>query len=241
MKRTIIIGIILLFLLTMSSGCGIAGNASDTITRDETTAIALNENGGTLMFYLLRGINSGLVSVYTANAEPTASDGVAISQNDFKTGQLVSISYDGTIAESYPGQILSCYGIRIVGEADENEASEALKKYLDIFTIERMIYYVDSSGILAEKTVSVTYSDFFGEWKKANTVPDEVRLLEIVSEDNAYTETSGEVVSHTLATVRDFHLDLSEEFLSYLSAAADERIILSSLVKTIGNCESRRV
>ena len=248
MKKTITIGIILLFLLAVSSGCGYIGNANNSETRQisppggktgsntdtvETNAIALNENGGTLMFYLLDGINSSLVGVYTANAELTAYDGTVISEDDFKTGQLVTITYDGLILMTYPGQIASCSGIRVIGEADEGETKEALKKYQDVHTIEHTIYYVDSSGKLAEKRVLVIFGDLFGEWKKANKVPDDVRLLEMISEDNAFTETVGETVSHTLATVRDFHLDLSEEFLSYLASAVSEQLVVSSLVKTI--------
>jgi len=233
MKKATAIGIALLLLLTMSSGCGITENANNTETKYEITAIALNENGGTLLFYLLNGVNSGLVSIYTTNAELTASDGATIGKNDFETGQLVAITYDGTIAVSYPGQILSCYGIRIIGEADKNEISEALSEYQDLHTVERTIYYVDTSGILTGKTIPVIYGGFFGEWKKANNVPEEVRLLELISEDNAYTETVGEVVHHTLATVLDFHLDLSEEFLTYLLSAADEKIVVSALVKTM--------
>ena len=182
---------------------------------------------------MMRGVNSGIVSVNTTNAELTAYDGTIINDNDFKTGQLVKITYDGMILESYPGQILSCSGIQIIGDADEDEAANALVEYQGIHTSERVIYYIDHSGMLTGIANPVLYGDVFGEWKKANNVPDEVRLLEIFSEDNAYTETVGEVVHHTLATIVDYRMDLSEEFLYYLAAAADEKAAVSSLVKTM--------
>lgn len=248
MKKPITIGIVLMFLTAISLGCVSVGNASNTETQQkslsedltssnedayETTAIALNENGGRLLFYLLRGINSGMVSVYTLNAELTAYSGTIINESDFKTGQLVNITYDGMILESYPGQIPSCSSIQIIGDAEEDEVANALVEYQGIHTSERIIYHVDHSGMLVGIAIPVMYGDLFGEWKKANNVPDEVRLLEIFLEDNAYTEIVGEVVQHTLATIVDYHLDLSEEFLYYLASTADEKVVVSSLVKTM--------
>jgi hypothetical protein len=91
--------------------------------------------------------------------------------------------------------------------------------------------------MLVEKNVAVVFGDYFGEWKKANGTPDDVRLLGISEENNSYEEKSGDKpedpVSFHMATVRDYYLDLSEEFSAYLSAAADECAIVASLVKTI--------
>jgi hypothetical protein len=109
----------------------------------------------------------------------------------------------------------------------------ALERYRAVHTREHAIYYIDPSGALAKNMVQVIYGDIFGEWKKANNVPEEVMLLSMTSEDNAFTETLGEVVQHTLATVRNYHLDLSDEFLLYLSTAANEWAVVSSLVKSI--------
>jgi len=107
----------------------------------EAEAIALNEDDGILLFYTLMGINSSLVSVNTQNAELTALDGTVITADDFKTGQLVIINYDGMIAESYPGQIFHCYSIRITGDAYSDEANaqitaDALNEYKYVHTIE---------------------------------------------------------------------------------------------------------
>ena len=125
----------------------ISGSDSDTTDTDraahyeEIEAIALNEDGGSLLFYTLTGINSSLVSVNTQNAELIALDGTVITADDFKTGQLVIINYDGMIAESYPGQIFNCYGIRITGdaysdEANAHKAADALNEYKYVHTIE---------------------------------------------------------------------------------------------------------
>ena len=242
MKKLIAVVIGLLFMTIMSFGCvsiemlqeSPSGNGKSSYENAyEINAIALNEDGGRLLFYLLRGINSGMVSVNTNNAELAANDGTIINESDFRTGQLVTITYDGTILESYPGQINACYGIGIIGEAEKNEVSEALSKYRDIYTVERTIYYIYSFSILDGKTVPVMYGDLFGEWKKANNVPDEVMLLKLTSEDNAYTEIAGDVVNHSLATVLDLHLDLSKEFLTYLSSMTFKEAVVSSLVKTM--------
>jgi len=131
MKKALFTGIILLFILTMNSGCVISGITGNNEAKHEVTAIVLNENGGTLLFYLLESMNSGLVSVYISNTDIFAIDGTTISQDDFKTGQLVTIVYDGLIAESYPGQIHACYSIRIIGEAEEDDIANALTKYND--------------------------------------------------------------------------------------------------------------
>jgi hypothetical protein len=199
----------------------------------EIEAISLNEAGGTLLFYTLNGINSSLVSVNTANAKLTALDGSEISESDFRTEQLVTIVFDGMIAESYPGQIITCYGIRVTGEADPDKTAEALDRYMLVHTREAPIFYVDASGTLAEKLVSVVFGNYFGEWKKANGVSEEVRLLNMTEENNSYEETAGDSVVFHVATVRNHYLDLSEEFLIYLSSVADERAVVASLVKTI--------
>jgi len=49
----------------------------------------------------------------------------------------------------------------------------------------------------------------------------------------ASSANTSSVVSYHQATVRDFHLNLSEEFLIYLTSLADERTAIASLVKTI--------
>ena len=199
----------------------------------EIEAIALNEDGGSLLFYTLMGINSSLVSVNTKNAELTALDGTVITAGDFMTGQLVNISYDGMIAESYPGQIFNCYSIQITGDADTVDTADALNDYISIHTVDSAVYYVDAAGTLASKNVSVTYGDYFGKWKEENGVPDEVKLLHIYAEDNAYEETNSDKVTYYPATARDYHLDISAEFLVYLSSVKNEEAVVDSLVKTI--------
>ena len=226
MKRVIVLSVVLMVMLTTHTGC----KNQDTF---EIEAIVLNENNSSLMFYTLDGINSGLVSVNTANAKLTALDSIIINEGDFRTGQLVTISYDGTIAESYPGQIIKCYGIQVTGEADADMTAVALDKWITSQTREDTIFYIDSSGVLAKETLPVIFGDYFGAWKKANNVPNEVELIEMTAEDNAYEETVGEVVRYTAATVKDFYLDLSKEFLTYLASAADEQTAVASLVKTI--------
>jgi hypothetical protein len=209
----------------------ISGAAPDVIY--EIEAIVLNEDGGSLMFYTINGVNSTLATVSTKNAKLIASDGTTITRDDFKTGQLVTITFDGLIAESYPVQINSCYGIRVTGEADADETAEALAKYMFVHTVENTVYYVDTSGTLAKKMVAVTFGDIFGEWKKANGVPEGVTLLGMSAEDNAREEINGEMAVYYAATVRNFYLDLSAEFLTYLASATDERMVVASLVKTI--------
>ena len=237
----------LLICVVCFTACGSLseGEGSDHLNMDSSTsetdddsiyeieAIALNENGGSLLFYTLSGINSSLASVNTNNAELTALDGTRITADDFITGQLVIITYDGMIAESYPEQILKCYKIRIVGESDDGETANALEKYREVHTTESVVYYVNTSGTLEYKTVSVIFGDYFGEWKRLNNVPEDVTSLKMFAEDNAYDETNGETIVHHTATVRDYHLDLSSEFLPYLASVTDEQLAVSSLVKTI--------
>lgn len=232
--------LLLLICVVCLASCGIPSSDADLSISGtapgeiyEIEAIVLNEDGGSLLFYTLNGINSTLVTVSTQNAKLTASDGMTIAQDDFKTGQLVTITFDGLIAESYPGQINSCYGIRVTGEADADETAEALAKYMFVHTVENTVYYVDTSGALAKKMVAVTFGDIFGEWKKANGVPEGVTLLGMSAEDNAHEERDGEMAVYYAATVRNFYLDLSAEFFTYLASATDERMVVMSLVKTI--------
>lgn len=227
----------LLILIMCLNACGnlSGGEDSGKIPDEihEIEAVVLNEGGGSLMFYILNDENSVLVTVNTKNAKLTASDRTEITRDDFKTGQLVTISFDGLIAESYPGQILRCYGINVTGEADEEKTTEALAKYLDVFTTETTVYYVDTTGTLASKTVEVTFGDVFSEWKKLNRVPEEVTLLKMSAEDNAREEIKGELVEFHAATVRNFYLDLSDEFLTFLTVTPDEQMVIASLAKTI--------
>ncbi len=209
----------------------VSRSASDEIY--EIEAIVLNEDGGSLMFYTLNGINSALVIVRTQNVRLTAIDGTKITKDDFITGQSVTITFDGKIAQSSPGQIYACYGIRITGEAEADKTSEALAKYMVVHTVDTTVYYVDTSGMLAKKTVAVTFGDTFGEWKKANGVPEGVTLLGMSAEDNAREEINGEMAIYYAATIRNFYLDLSSEFLAYIASVTDEQLTVSSLVKTI--------
>ncbi|OIJ15296.1 hypothetical protein BKP35_04760 [Anaerobacillus arseniciselenatis] len=54
------------------------------------------------------------IMVYVQDTTLLHSNDNSIAIGDFKAGQLVEITYNGAIAESYPAQIHTCYQINLL-------------------------------------------------------------------------------------------------------------------------------
>ncbi len=61
----------------------------------------------------------------------------------------------------------------------------------------------------------ITFGNVFQEWQFANSIPAEVKLLEMSVKDNAWEEENGDTNIYHAATIRTYHLDLSEAFIIY--------------------------
>ncbi len=100
--KKVLCGVFLVCVVLSLAACG--GNGKQVVF----TATVL-ENNGTLIVEPPEGSNerssSDKIAVHTNNAVIQNSAGETITPGDIAAGQKVEITYDGTIAESYPAQI----------------------------------------------------------------------------------------------------------------------------------------
>ena len=92
MKKHLLLILILSFILT-NVACGTSsGDGESEVGGDETVSAELN--------------SADQITIPMINMNPSPEPEV---------GDVLEIEYDGSIAESYPAQIVNVYGIRVVG------------------------------------------------------------------------------------------------------------------------------
>jgi ABC-type tungstate transport system permease subunit len=110
MKR-VLCGVFIICTVLSLAGCG--GNAKQAVF----TATVL-ENSGTLIVEPPEGSkersSSDKIAVHTGKAVIQNSEGETIDPAEISVNQKVEITYDGTIAESYPAQLWASK-VKVVG------------------------------------------------------------------------------------------------------------------------------
>lgn len=88
-----------------------------------------------------------IVSITDSSLFNSQNDSIAI--DDIKTGDLLVISYNGLIAESYPAQINTCYEIQVIESAPDDTAE---------MIFEKGFYRPNYNSLLKEITEWVSYA-----------------------------------------------------------------------------------
>lgn len=107
-----------LFILLVA--CNPSDNPSTIDTTNHIFLATIIETETRLLVEPFEGENelrsANQISVSLKDVNLLDDEGNEIKETDFKVGMIVEIEYDGTIAESYPAQILNCYSIKILDE-----------------------------------------------------------------------------------------------------------------------------
>ncbi len=122
MKRKII-SLVCLFALVLSvfTACTKGAAANNEKTSDPKSSAVLSAyivEANKKTKTLLVSSNDGLLFVSADNAV-VEKDGKTLSYEDLKPGMTVKIGYDGSVLESYPGQISNIETIKVVSQEDD--------------------------------------------------------------------------------------------------------------------------
>ncbi|MDO4379958.1 MAG: hypothetical protein Q4D20_03695 [Clostridia bacterium] len=180
MKRKIIASILLFaVVLTAFSGCtkGSAANENPSSAPQSGNSFSgyIVENTGK---DLLVASKDGLDFVSTESAK-IQRDGKELSALDLKPGMTVKIDFDGTVLETYPGQIPNVGSITVTAE-EEDKISLFKEAFIHIFETRE--------NLGEEKTIALDFS-------KITSLSDEqICALEYVLENYFSSKTKANVI-----------------------------------------------
>lgn len=111
MKRQLLL-ILTMSLILLAAACGTSSGGESKVGGDETVTFQAT----------ILEIQDGyyLVEPMEGSAELNSADQITIPMINMnpspepEVGDVLEIEYDGSIAESYPAQIVNVYGIRVV-------------------------------------------------------------------------------------------------------------------------------
>jgi len=248
MKKKLIIGLITIGIVAISVVLLLVfKNSQEPNYKMEVKleATVLDNDGGSLTIWYASKWESGLCFVSMPSPPRTpikliGENGKSVEADYLLPGRLVEITYTGGMQLSDPPSIMGASKIKVLGQADAAIYQNALEVYTEYRAVDVAVYAVSNDGSGLERIqmrIGPTPEELFEEWKMANNAPADIKLNRYFEQNNGFEERSTSddngTVSYVVGDTLEIEMDLSAEFLDYLTSATDEKLLISSLANTI--------